>query len=391
MLAFMKLMKGNVMGVATAVKSVGRAIGNTIEAAIIPTKVQQWYMHYQLAETTLGETNIPRPFLSQMAELADHIYLTGTRRSHAKSTYEGAHALKKELGALFQNYYQVDRFNAATGMFFNTMGPFGAMVACVTPPNAETLQCTIPTSPKSYRYRLFFVFRGTKTGLAYWDDVSTDLKFLKRDSTIGNKKGDIASGFLSTYESCQKEVIERLLPRGISYLNAEYGRIAAAFQKPAVAPKPNAAGKLPPPLPPRPASMFKLSDADIEVYVVGHSLGGAVATLCAYDLTCKRPSLNPVLVTFGSPPVGNVDFAVDYQKVMVDTNKFHPHSGYLRSVRIVAKTTGKHADIITSAPDLAPNAIHVNTKVPLDTNVEGWLSMLSAHSIANSYGQGLKQ
>lgn len=378
------------MGVGSAIKTVGKAVGNTIEAAIIPTKVQQWYMHYKLAETTLAETHIPRPFLTQLAEIANHIYLTGTKRSQSAEFSEGAVALRGVLGEMFQNYYLVERFNAATGMMFNTMGPFGAMIASVTLPNAEAYQNPKYCSPDSYRYRLFFVFRGTSPGLAYWDDIFTDLKAIKRDSTIGNKKGDICSGFLSTYESCQKEVLERLLPKGIQYLSQQYSIRQATYKQP---PKPpRADGKPnPPPLPPRPWQKFPIPDANVEVYVLGHSLGGAVATLCAYDLTCHRPSLNPVLVTFGSPPVGNVDFAVDFQKVMVNHNQFHPKTGFLRSVRVVAKTTGDFADLVTSGPNFMPNVIHINTKLPLETEVAGWISMLKAHSVENSYHKSLKK
>jgi hypothetical protein len=371
-------LSGANMNISDGLKSAGKAIGNTIESAVIPTRVQQWYMHYQLKEAALAETKIPPPFLAQLAELSNHIYLTGTTRNDSADDSKSAYALKYALGELFQNYYLLERFDAATGMIFNTRGPFGAMIASVALPNAETLKRNRTVSPLLYRYRLFFVFRGTSPGLTYWDDISTDLKFLKRDSTIGNKRGDICSGFLSTYESCKTEILHKLIPKGIAYLNAEYTKIKSAYGATAV--------------PERAAShVTPLSVSDIELYVVGHSLGGAVATLCAYDIACLKPSLRPVLVTFGSPPVGNVDFAVDFQKVMVDSYPFHPKSGFMRSVRIVAKTTGKHADLVTSAPDIMPNVIHINTKVSLETQVSGWKSMLSAHSMKNSYEETLNK
>ena len=50
------------------------------------------------------------------------------------------------------------------------------------------------------------------------------------------------------------------------------------------------------------------------IWVTGHSLGGAMATCCAYDWIINRMPLTGV-VTFGQPRVGNLTFArfMDYQ------------------------------------------------------------------------------
>jgi hypothetical protein len=59
------------------------------------------------------------------------------------------------------------------------------------------------------------------------------------------------------------------------------------------------------------------------VLVTGHSLGGALATLCAYDLshrswgTRTRPNLR--MYNYGSPRVGNKDFAEAYNEKVPDT------------------------------------------------------------------------
>ncbi|KIY92224.1 Lipase [Monoraphidium neglectum] len=50
------------------------------------------------------------------------------------------------------------------------------------------------------------------------------------------------------------------------------------------------------------------------VRITGHSLGGAIATLCAYDLSARPPktgagSLEVSMYTFGAPRVGNKAFA----------------------------------------------------------------------------------
>ena len=52
------------------------------------------------------------------------------------------------------------------------------------------------------------------------------------------------------------------------------------------------------------------------VYVTGHSMGGSIGQLCAYELSCreykksKKPSVT--CYTFGQPRVGNVNFSEDY-------------------------------------------------------------------------------
>ena len=54
----------------------------------------------------------------------------------------------------------------------------------------------------------------------------------------------------------------------------------------------------------------------------GHSLGGALATLAAYDIRKACPSLAPLDVrcyTFGAPRTGNHAFAWDYNATVPDT------------------------------------------------------------------------
>lgn len=58
------------------------------------------------------------------------------------------------------------------------------------------------------------------------------------------------------------------------------------------------------------------------VYVTGHSLGGALATLCAYDLAARRhvyPTPHHLaLYNFGSPRVGNRAFAKEFNRLVPD-------------------------------------------------------------------------
>ena len=49
--------------------------------------------------------------------------------------------------------------------------------------------------------------------------------------------------------------------------------------------------------------------------ITGHSLGGAIATLCAFDLAKKYPYLKIKVITFGSPRVGNKKFMEIYNSL----------------------------------------------------------------------------
>ena len=113
------------MGLGDAMKSVVQGV----ETYLIPVKLQQLYKGYQLRDRSLGDTGMPVDFLITLAQLAKHIYLTGTNSAHSKEDTPFAISLRTELGVLFQNYMQLNRFDAATGLFFETRGPFGAVVA----------------------------------------------------------------------------------------------------------------------------------------------------------------------------------------------------------------------------------------------------------------------
>ncbi|MEO6877192.1 MAG: lipase family protein, partial [Gemmatimonadaceae bacterium] len=58
-------------------------------------------------------------------------------------------------------------------------------------------------------------------------------------------------------------------------------------------------------------------DAHSAVIVTGHSLGAALATVCAHDLECAGVC-KPVCMPFCSPRVGNLAFARDYNSRIAD-------------------------------------------------------------------------
>ena len=59
------------------------------------------------------------------------------------------------------------------------------------------------------------------------------------------------------------------------------------------------------------------SNPNYQLIFIGHSLGGAISTLISYYYTKEQISSNePVLITFGQPRVGNINFAKDYMKLI---------------------------------------------------------------------------
>ncbi|XP_017219114.2 uncharacterized protein LOC108196368 isoform X1 [Daucus carota subsp. sativus] len=143
----------------------------------------------------------------------------------------------------------------------------------------------------SSRKRLVIAFRGTEQ--VRWKDLRTDLMLVPtglNPERIGGdfkKEVQVHSGFLSAYDSVRTRIL----------------------------------------------SLIKLVTGDIDdsgeqlskwhVYVTGHSLGGALATLLALELSssqlAKRGNISVTMYNFGSPRVGNRNFADLYNQKVKDS------------------------------------------------------------------------
>lgn len=60
-----------------------------------------------------------------------------------------------------------------------------------------------------------------------------------------------------------------------------------------------------------------------KIIVTGHSLGGATATLCAYDLKVHNPDKDITAVMFASPRVGNGNFVKSFNKIIPDAIRYN--------------------------------------------------------------------
>ncbi|KAG2322871.1 hypothetical protein Bca4012_058343 [Brassica carinata] len=157
------------------------------------------------------------------------------------------------------------------------------------------------------RKRVVIAFRGTEQ--TKWKDLQTDLMLvpvgLNPERIGGDFKEEVQvhSGFLSAYDSVRIRIIS-LLKMAIGYIDD----VAESEDK-------------------------------WHVYVTGHSLGGALATLLAIELAssqlAKRGAITVTMYNFGSPRVGNKKFADVYNQKVKD------------SWRVV-----NHRDIIPTVPRL---------------------------------------
>ncbi|KAJ3680000.1 hypothetical protein LUZ60_016278 [Juncus effusus] len=160
----------------------------------------------------------------------------------------------------------------------------------------------------SLRRRIVVAFRGTEQ--SKWKDLQTDLLLLPARLNPERLGGDIKeevqvhSGFLNAYDSVRTRILT-LLKFAIGYNDKDDITSLPLWH----------------------------------VYITGHSLGGALATLLALELSssqmAKKGVINVTMYNFGSPRVGNRRFAQVYNSKVKD------------SWRIV-----NHRDIIPTVPRL---------------------------------------
>lgn len=138
-------------------------------------------------------------------------------------------------------------------------------------------------------------FRGSRTN----PDWIADASILQAYFPYTRIKLKIHSGFASIYNACRQQIIDTL---------------------------------------------STLNDSK-QLFVTGHSLGGALAILCTLDAAVNTVYKSPVMYNFGSPRVGNAKFAQVYNEIINN------------SIRVV-----NTYDIV---PLLPPTAVHP----PLSNNI----------------------
>ena len=98
-------------------------------------------------------------------------------------------------------------------------------------------------------------------------------------------------------------------------------------------------------------------DGEIEnIVVCGHSLGAAIATLCAYEIYSIYKSEKVVCCTIGSPRVGNNVFADNFNKSAIEC------------LRIVHNN-----DIVTTSPIIGYKHVDVQLRIDDNGKVKKWM------------------
>lgn len=147
-------------------------------------------------------------------------------------------------------------------------------------------------------------FRGTEIGSP--TDFITDMKLAPTKLDSASDDILVHGGFLEAYRSVRKRLMEVL-----DILMEDRFGIGGG----------------------------KESDRRWEVYVTGHSLGGALAKLMAFDLASSvergERQVDVAMYSFGSPRVGNANFAIEYNRLVS------------RSIRVVNGT-----DVVVALPAL---------------------------------------
>jgi triacylglycerol lipase len=140
--------------------------------------------------------------------------------------------------------------------------------AAATPPG-YTVQARFTASLFGKTEVIGYVMSSTSNGVVAFRGTDTvpdwiaDLSYAEVDYPFVADAGQVHEGFLGVYQSCRPQVLTAL-------------------------------GALP---------------AGLPLFVTGHSLGGAVATLAALDIAVNSPFAAPVIYTFASPRTGDGDFA----------------------------------------------------------------------------------
>ncbi|PWA86916.1 hypothetical protein CTI12_AA136390 [Artemisia annua] len=152
------------------------------------------------------------------------------------------------------------------------------------------------------RRDVVIAFRGTATCLEWIENLRAMLTSMPHDVAPEKKRAMVQKGFLSMYTSATPTT-----PSLRDMVREEISRIVETY-----------------------------GNEPLSVTITGHSLGAALATLTAYDITytCKHSPMVTV-VSFGGPRVGNRNFRSQLEK-----------SG-TRVLRIVNST-----DVITKVPGI---------------------------------------
>ncbi|MBD2093782.1 lipase family protein [Trichocoleus sp. FACHB-591] len=145
---------------------------------------------------------------------------------------------------------------------------------------------------------IYVIFRGTRRFVEWFKDANIQLVSLKDSTDRKKQKVEI-----------KEEIVERIVQENqssivIPQIDNEFGFVTAGFRGIYIS------------LRQKLIAALNQKSPNAKVFVTGHSLGGALATLAIPDILKNTHFTNPeniVLYTFASPRCGDRNFAMSFQ------------------------------------------------------------------------------
>ena len=119
------------------------------------------------------------------------------------------------------------------------------------------------------------------------------------------------------------------------------------------------------------------------IYITGHSLGGALATLCAVDIQFNFPDIKLQVYTSGAPKVGNKAFVRSYNKRVPDTTRTYARQDIvpkLPPVWLFERLSGGYAHV-DKGYAIGPKDFWSGLKYFFSTSKTNFAANLTNHSI----------
>jgi len=244
---------------------------------------------------------------------------------------------------------------------------------------AGDTEAAVTFSPENKRCTV--IFRGTES---FWDAIA-DAKFIKKqlgpDGTADGHQGVLVhSGFRGQYYG---EVMAMTNDGDVSeHLRTKPGELTAKSLETALFQK---------------VEKVLTFAPDTELFVTGHSLGGALSVLCGIRLALKFPNKNVQVINFGCPKVGNAAFAklVNTTPNLCVQRVVHKRDIITRVPNLDFNHVG-HTIQIDEAEDVKPRAHKWHAGLHAMTNWNPMMGRVSHHLMAgylkalNSHGEGKK-
>ncbi|XP_022994781.1 phospholipase A1-Igamma2, chloroplastic-like [Cucurbita maxima] len=255
------------------------------------------------------------------------------------------HKLLHELG-LAQNGYKVTKFiyalSPVDGPDWFESSKIGKVWSRDSNWMGFVAVSTNEESDRIGRRDILVAWRGTVTPTEWYIDMKTKLKKIDRS----NKNVKVQRGFLTIYRSKDEESQFNKTSASEQVME-ELHRLVEFFKQ-------------------------KDDDREISLTITGHSLGGALSLLTAYEAGVSFPDIHISVMSFGAPRVGNLAFKEKLNEMGV------------KALRVVIRQ-----DIVPKLPGLVVNSIlnklsavtkklnwvyrHVGTSMKMDMNMSPYL------------------